>query len=152
MTSVVVPDAADPLRLMTAIRKVLKPGGTYLCGEPNYGEKVEDNVGPRHAVLYGGSIFYCLTTSLANNGLGLDPWAFQTRSPENSPRRQGSVRSGGWTSTRRGASIYSISERSMALFVRSGSDFWFDLTLPLLGLIKAHSVQVLQRLDEGAPV
>jgi hypothetical protein len=71
MTSVVVHDAADPLGPMTAIRKALKPGGTYLCGEPNYGEKVEDNVGPRHAVLYGGSIFYCLTTSPANNGVGL---------------------------------------------------------------------------------
>lgn len=71
MTSVVVHDAADPLGLMTAIRKALKPGGTYLCGEPEHGEKVEDNVGPRHAVLYGGSIFYCLTTSLVNNGVGL---------------------------------------------------------------------------------
>jgi len=67
----VVHDAADPLALLRSIRDALQPGGRYLCLEVNCSDQPASNVGPIAALLYGFSILYCMTTSLADGGEGL---------------------------------------------------------------------------------
>ncbi len=67
----VVHDASHPARLLGAIRQALNPGGRYVMLEPAAGETLEENYGPVGAFLYGASIFYCMTTSLAEGGEGL---------------------------------------------------------------------------------
>ncbi len=67
----VVHDAVDPLGLVRSIRAGLEPDGIYLILEINCANNAEDNAGPLGALLYGISIFYCMTTSLAHNGEGL---------------------------------------------------------------------------------
>ena len=67
----VVHDAADPLRLLKGIRSALKRDGVYVCMDFNCADRHEENEGPIAAMLYGFSIFYCMTTSLANGGAGL---------------------------------------------------------------------------------
>jgi 2-polyprenyl-3-methyl-5-hydroxy-6-metoxy-1,4-benzoquinol methylase len=59
----VVHDAIDPHALVAAIREALLPGGTYLCLEPR--------CGLRDALLYGISVLYCMSTSLAHGGVAL---------------------------------------------------------------------------------
>ncbi|MCB5169692.1 methyltransferase domain-containing protein [Streptomyces bambusae] len=67
----VIHDSAEPQRLLTAIRAALKDDGDYLMLEINCADRPEDNVGPVAAMLYGFSVFYCMTTSLASGGAGL---------------------------------------------------------------------------------
>jgi 2-polyprenyl-3-methyl-5-hydroxy-6-metoxy-1,4-benzoquinol methylase len=67
----VVHDAVDPLALMKAIRAGLEPGGTYLMLEINCADHAHDNAGPIAQVLYGFSLLYCMTSSLAHDGAGL---------------------------------------------------------------------------------
>jgi len=68
----VVHDAADPLALVSAIRRGLRPDGTYLCLEVNCAETIEENAAsPLGAAWYSNSVLYCLTTSLAQGGVGL---------------------------------------------------------------------------------
>ena len=67
----VVHDAVDPLGLLRSIRDALRPGGSYLCLEINCPDQAAANVGPIASLLYGFSILYCMTTSLAEGGEGL---------------------------------------------------------------------------------
>ena len=67
----VVHDAVDPLGLLRSIRDALRSGGRYLCLEINCSDQPADNTGPISALLYGFSILYCMTTSLAEGGEGL---------------------------------------------------------------------------------
>lgn len=68
----VVHDAADPLALVRAIHAGLRSGGTYLCLEVACGDDLEQNAAvPLGAAWYSGSVLYCLTTSLAQGGVGL---------------------------------------------------------------------------------
>jgi SAM-dependent methyltransferase len=67
----VVHDAVDPLGLLRSIRDALRPGGSYLCLEINCSDQEAANVGPIATLLYGISVLYCLTTSLADGGEGL---------------------------------------------------------------------------------
>jgi SAM-dependent methyltransferase len=67
----VVHDAVDPLGLLKGIRSSLKPDGIYICLDINCADNHEENEGPLAAMLYGISVFYCMTTSLANGGVGL---------------------------------------------------------------------------------
>ncbi|MGH7818524.1 MAG: methyltransferase domain-containing protein [Candidatus Binatia bacterium] len=67
----VIHDAADPLAILRAIRRGLDPGGLYLCLDVNCSDKLEENADPLGAMLYGASLLYCMTTSLANGGVGL---------------------------------------------------------------------------------
>lgn len=67
----VIHDSADPVGLMRAIGAGLKPGGSYLLLEINSADDPADNVGPLATFLYGASVLYCMTTSLAQNGAGL---------------------------------------------------------------------------------
>lgn len=67
----VVHDAVDPLGLLRSIRDALRPGGRYLCLEVSCSDRPADNTGPIAALLYGFSVLYCMTTSLAEGGEGL---------------------------------------------------------------------------------
>jgi SAM-dependent methyltransferase len=67
----VVHDAVDPLRLLRSVRDALRPGGKYLCLEINCSDQADGNVGPIATLLYGFSVLYCMTTSLAEGGEGL---------------------------------------------------------------------------------
>ena len=67
----VVHDAVDPGGLLRAIRQALRPVGRYVCVEVNCSAKLEENVGPISTLFHAFSVFYCLTTSLANQGAGL---------------------------------------------------------------------------------
>jgi SAM-dependent methyltransferase len=67
----VVHDAVDPEALVIAIRRALADGGSYLMLEINCADEHRENTGPVATVLYGFSILYCMTTSLAHGGAGL---------------------------------------------------------------------------------
>jgi SAM-dependent methyltransferase len=67
----VIHDAVDPLGLLRSIRDALRPGGRYLCLEINCSDQAADNTGPIATLLYGFSVLYCMTTSLAEGGDGL---------------------------------------------------------------------------------
>lgn len=79
----VVHDAADPLGLLRSIRDGLHPDGRYLCLEINCADQPGGNVGPIASLLYGFSLLYCMTTSLAQGGEGLGTLGL----PESSLRR-----------------------------------------------------------------
>jgi SAM-dependent methyltransferase len=72
----VVHDAVDPLQLLKSIRKALRPGGVYVCLDINCSDKLEENTNPLGAMFHGVSVFYCMTTSLANKGAGLGTLGF----------------------------------------------------------------------------
>jgi SAM-dependent methyltransferase len=67
----VIHDSADPLGLLKAIHAALRPEGHYLCLDINCSDKLEENVGPLATMMFGASVFYCMTTSLAQGGAGL---------------------------------------------------------------------------------
>jgi SAM-dependent methyltransferase len=67
----VVHDAVDPSGLLRAIRNALKPGGTYLCLDINCSPQLENNAGPLGALLFGSSVLYCMSVSLAHGGAAL---------------------------------------------------------------------------------
>ncbi|HEX6499446.1 MAG TPA: methyltransferase domain-containing protein [Micromonosporaceae bacterium] len=67
----VVHDAADPPALVGAIHEALRPGGSYVCTEPNGGDGLTENLTPIGALLYGVSVLYCMSVSLAADGPGL---------------------------------------------------------------------------------
>jgi SAM-dependent methyltransferase len=67
----VVHDATDPTALVSAIHRALDRDGTYLMLEMNSADDPDENVGPLATLLYGVSVLYCMTTSLAHGGEGL---------------------------------------------------------------------------------
>ena len=67
----VVHDAIDPTGLLSAIKCSLEPDGTYLMLEWRCADDPAENVGPFSTLLYGISLMYCMTTSLAQGGAGL---------------------------------------------------------------------------------
>jgi 2-polyprenyl-3-methyl-5-hydroxy-6-metoxy-1,4-benzoquinol methylase len=67
----VVHDAADPAGLVAGIRRSLTDDGSYLMLEINCADDPADNIGPIASVMYGFSVLYCMTTSLAQGGAGL---------------------------------------------------------------------------------
>jgi SAM-dependent methyltransferase len=67
----VVHDAANPVGLLDAIRRALKPDGIYVCVDINCADKLEENLGPKGAFFYGCSVLLCMTMSLAEHGEGL---------------------------------------------------------------------------------
>lgn len=72
----VIHDAADPPGLLRAIRSALRDDGFYVCVDVNCSERLEENSGPLGAMFHGFSVFYCMTTSLANGGAGLGTLGF----------------------------------------------------------------------------
>ena len=72
----VVHDAVDPLQLLQSIHRALRSGGVYVCLDINCSDKLEENTNPLGAMFHGVSVFYCMTTSLANDGAGLGTLGF----------------------------------------------------------------------------
>jgi len=64
-------DFAAPQRTLEQIRALLKPDGTLFIVEPKAADRLEDNINPIATMLYGFSLFHCMTQSLANGGPGL---------------------------------------------------------------------------------
>ena len=87
----VVHDAVDPRGLLRSIRAALRPDGVYVCLDINCSERLEENAGPLGAMFHGFSVLYCMTTSLANGGVGLGPLASMSRKYGNCARRQASA-------------------------------------------------------------
>jgi 2-polyprenyl-3-methyl-5-hydroxy-6-metoxy-1,4-benzoquinol methylase len=67
----VIHDTVDPRGTLRAIRQALEPDGIYLCVEINGSAHLEENAGPMGALLYGISVLFCMTQSLAAHGEGL---------------------------------------------------------------------------------
>ena len=67
----VVHDAVAPRAPLSSIREALREGGRYLCLDINCSAETTENVGPIPTLLYGFSVLYCMTTSLARGGRGL---------------------------------------------------------------------------------
>ena len=67
----VIHDSARPRELLRSIHTALRPDGCYVCLEINAAETLEQNAGPLGSFLYGFSVLYCMTTSLADHGEGL---------------------------------------------------------------------------------
>ena len=67
----VVHDAVDPVGLLKGIRSGLADDGHYLLLDINCADDPVDNQGPLAALFYGFSVTYCMTTSLADGGVGL---------------------------------------------------------------------------------
>lgn len=64
-------DLADPAGALRAIHDALEEGGSCLLLEFKVSGRLEENVGPLGAMLYGWSLTYCLTTALAAGGEGV---------------------------------------------------------------------------------
>ena len=67
----VVHDLAHPEAAVARFREVLAEDGTFLLMEPAVNAALEDNIEPRIALLYGVSLLFCMTQSLAEGGAGL---------------------------------------------------------------------------------
>jgi hypothetical protein len=67
----VVHDLADPLAVLSGIHGALKPNGTCLTRDPFAADTMEGNLNAQGKFLYWASVFYCMTVSLAQDGVGL---------------------------------------------------------------------------------
>jgi len=64
-------DLADPVGVLRAVRRALKPGGVFFSMEPRSGENLGENLSPSMAQGYAISTMHCMTVSLAQGGMGL---------------------------------------------------------------------------------
>jgi ubiquinone/menaquinone biosynthesis C-methylase UbiE len=64
-------DMVHPRRVLSAIRRILKPGGVLLWSEADASDRLEQNLNSFGRSLYGASTMHCLTVSLAHGGEGL---------------------------------------------------------------------------------
>lgn len=85
-----VHDAVDPLGLLRSVRDALGTGGRYLRLGITCSDQPSGNTGPIASLLYGFSILYCMTTSLAEGVQGLGTLGL----PEPVLRRQGRLHTG----------------------------------------------------------
>jgi SAM-dependent methyltransferase len=67
----VVHDAVDPLGLLRAIRRALRPDGTYVLLDFSSAPTLEENAGSSGVFMYSVSLLHCMTVSLAQGGAGL---------------------------------------------------------------------------------
>jgi SAM-dependent methyltransferase len=66
----VIHDMADPMAGLKSLRHVVKDDGIFVLMEVVCEEDPADNVDPMAVVKLGSSIHFCMTTSLAQGGLG----------------------------------------------------------------------------------
>lgn len=68
----VIHDQRDPVGVLQAVKRVLKPDGTFLMQDLRCHSRVAENVGhPLCPMLYTISTMHCMTVSLAQGGAGL---------------------------------------------------------------------------------
>ncbi len=72
-------DQARPDKVLSSIRRALKPGGAFLMQDIDASSEPVDNIShPLGTLLYGVSCMHCMTVSLAQDGLGLGAmWGVQ---------------------------------------------------------------------------
>lgn len=58
----------NPIIMLRAIRKSLRPGGRYVCLDVKCAQALEDNINPLAALRYGFSLLFCMSIALANGG------------------------------------------------------------------------------------
>jgi SAM-dependent methyltransferase len=64
-------DMAHPRSALAAIRRIMKPTGTFLWSEGQAGDRLEENLNLQGRTLYAASTMHCMTVSLAQAGEGL---------------------------------------------------------------------------------
>jgi SAM-dependent methyltransferase len=64
-------DIADPINGMKTLRRALKDDGLFMLMDIECEEDPADNEGPLAVFKLGASLHYCMTTALAQDGLGL---------------------------------------------------------------------------------
>ena len=64
-------DMTDPVQGLRTIREAVKDDGIFVLMDIKCEDDPADNKGPMAPFLYSMSLHFCMTTSLANNGLGL---------------------------------------------------------------------------------
>jgi len=64
-------DLGDPVSVLADIRRGLAPDGVVFVMEPRIPDAIEDRTSPATTMLYGISLFHCMTQSLAGGGAGL---------------------------------------------------------------------------------
>ena len=64
-------DMADPQGGLNALRKAVKDDGFYILMDVTCEDDPADNDGPMAVFKFCASLHYCMTTSLANDGVGL---------------------------------------------------------------------------------
>lgn len=67
----VIHDTVDPEAVLRSVHDALQPDGTFVALDINCADDQAANVGPIAALLYGMSVLYCMTVSLAHDGAGL---------------------------------------------------------------------------------
>jgi SAM-dependent methyltransferase len=67
----VVHDLADPVAVLCGIQRSLKPTGACLTLDPFAADTLDGNLNAQGKFLYWASVFYCMTVSLAQGGVGL---------------------------------------------------------------------------------
>lgn len=67
----VVHDTKDPIAFLTALRRALRPDGTYLMLEYTAEQALENNIGVVGSYLFSASVLYCMTTCLEQGGAGI---------------------------------------------------------------------------------
>ncbi len=61
----------DPVRVLGSVRRSLRKGGALMIMDANVPERIEDSVGNAYANWnYGVSLFYCMSSSVAEGGPG----------------------------------------------------------------------------------
>lgn len=70
MTCDCIHDMVSPEGCAQAIRKALRPDGTWFCIEPRMSDRLEENIHPIGRLFYGFSTLQCMTASLACHGAG----------------------------------------------------------------------------------
>ena len=88
-------DMGDPRGCAAHMRRILKPGGTWMVVEPIAGDRAADNMNPVGRLYYNASTMICVPTSLDQEvGEGLGAQAGEARLAE-------IIGEGGFTSVRR---------------------------------------------------
>jgi len=64
-------DVANPVEILMNIKSKLKPDGVLFIIEPKVADNLEDNINSISTMLYGFSVFHCMTQCLADGGEGL---------------------------------------------------------------------------------
>jgi SAM-dependent methyltransferase len=64
-------DMARPRLALAAIRRIMKPTGTFLWSEGQAGDRLEENLNLQGRTMYAASTMHCMTVSLAQAGEGL---------------------------------------------------------------------------------
>lgn len=75
-------DLADPVGMLSSVRKALKPGGIFFSMEPKAKDSLAEQLRPEMAQAFAMSTLHCITVSLAQGGPGLGSGTFGPKTYE----------------------------------------------------------------------